>query len=199
MSANPASWGGVRFGLPEKLFVVAALVCAIVFFADLSAGAKLLNEFVTVVLGTIVLMRIVLQYARKLIWRLRNRLLAAYLFIAVIPILLLLVLAQVGTLLLTRQIGTYLVTAEVGRRVEMLKLTANRLARTPTPILAETVARSGYFLRERYPGLEILVRDVGGKEVRFPPESQCKRPPRGHGDASGIVARNGAFHLWAHA
>src|SRR4051812_27491468 len=59
---------------------------------------------------TIRLMRLAI---RRGIWRLRNRLLAAYLFMAVVPILLIGTLAVVAVRAIASQLAVYLVTSEL--------------------------------------------------------------------------------------
>ena len=54
---------------------------------------------------------------RKLIWRLRNRLIVAYVFIAVVPILLMLTLVGLGAYMLAGQVAVYLVRSELDRRL----------------------------------------------------------------------------------
>lgn len=191
--------GGVRLGLPEKLFVIAAAVCAVVWVAGLGTGAKLLNTLVTCVLGIIVLVRVGLSYSRVFLWRLRNRLGVTYFFIAVVPILLLLILAQLGTWVLAGQIGTYLLDVEMERRVNVLRLSAERMVNAPPQTRAEAVRRTGYVSRERNPGYEVLLEDEQGHAFRFPENSTLRMPPPGHGTRSGVVAWDGTFHLWAHA
>src|ERR1700693_4430679 len=68
---------------------------------------------------------------RRGIWRLRNRLLAAYLFMAVVPILLIGTLAIVGLRAAASQLAVYLVTSELDRRIEGLQLLGESLALEP--------------------------------------------------------------------
>ena len=53
---------------------------------------------------------------RNLIWRLRNRLIVAYLFIAVVPIVLILALMLVTSYALVGQMAVYLVNRELENR-----------------------------------------------------------------------------------
>ena len=55
-----------------------------------------------------------------LLWRLRNRLIAAYVFIAVVPVLLLLTMAGLAAYLLYWQLGSYVIYSEMEERVERL-------------------------------------------------------------------------------
>jgi sigma-B regulation protein RsbU (phosphoserine phosphatase) len=54
----------------------------------------------------------------RLLWSLRNRLIIAYLFIAVVPVVMLLVLGGLSASILYRQLGGYLLVQEVQDRVE---------------------------------------------------------------------------------
>src|ERR1017187_5731483 len=53
---------------------------------------------------------------RKSIWRLRNRLYVTWVFIGVVPIVLILALAAIGTWIVAGQIAVYLVSSELKRR-----------------------------------------------------------------------------------
>jgi len=185
-------------GLPEKLFLGSLAVGAACWAGGVGLAGQVLIWLVAAVLAVIVVGRGALRWSRILLWRLRNRLIVAYLFIAVIPLLLLLVMAQLGTWALTRQVGTYLLNAEMERRVTLLRETAARLATAPPADRAEAILRAGFLFRERFPGVEILVRDAAGKETRYPPEAGLEAPPVGFADRSGIIAKSGSFHLWAH-
>ena len=195
LSRGPAwSW----FGLPEKLFLGALAVGAASWIGGVGLAGQVLIWLVAAILGIIVIARGALRWSRLLLWRLRNRLIVAYLFIAVIPLVLLLVMAQLGTWALTRQVGTYLLNAELDRRITSLRETAVRLANAPPADRAEAILRAGFLFRERFPGIEILVRDQSGRETRYPPESDLGVPPTGFMNRSGVIAKDGYFHLWAH-
>ncbi len=61
-----------------------------------------------------------------LLWRLRNRLIAAYLFIAVVPVLLLLTMAGLAAYLLYWQLGSYVIYNEVeGRMIRLAEVTGS--------------------------------------------------------------------------
>src|SRR6185503_13302418 len=72
------------------------------------------------------------RYAlRNLIWRLRNRLIVAYLFIAVVPIVLILVLLATTAYVVVGQMAVFLVYTELQNRMGTLTFPANNLVRTP--------------------------------------------------------------------
>lgn len=183
-----------RLGRAGRIFVIALLVAVL-----LSAFKKL--EIVQAIAagtaffsGIILLIRLFKWTARHFIWRLRNRLIVAYVFIALVPILLIATLAYVTAWALSGQIGVYLVTSEFDRRVNFLKGAATNLARVPHAQRLAAVERLGVLFRERIPGLEIAVID--GKVERFPPEAEMELPPEGWKEATGIVTYQGDLHLW---
>jgi sigma-B regulation protein RsbU (phosphoserine phosphatase) len=64
--------------------------------------------------------RLIGWWRSRLLWSLRNRLIVAYLFIAVVPILLLLSLAIRSAQILYSQLGAYLLLEDINRRVDMM-------------------------------------------------------------------------------
>src|SRR5215469_9458317 len=65
---------------------------------------------------------------RQAIWRLRNRLLVAYLFIAVVPVVLILTLVAIAGWAVIGQMAVYLVTTELSHRQNALLRQAEALA-----------------------------------------------------------------------
>src|SRR5882762_1335813 len=69
------------------------------------------------------------QWARKrLLWSLRNRLVIAYLFIAVVPVLLLLTMAGLGAYLLYWQLGSFVLYTDMQERLERVSEVAATMA-----------------------------------------------------------------------
>ena len=69
------------------------------------------------------------MWAREhLLWSLRNRLVAAYVFIAVVPVLLLLAMAGLAAYLLYWQLGSYVIYTEMEERVERVGVVAAAMA-----------------------------------------------------------------------
>jgi sigma-B regulation protein RsbU (phosphoserine phosphatase) len=126
------------------------------------------------------------------IWRLRNRLLVAYLFIAVVPVGLIVTLAVLGGKALTRQLAVYLVTSELNRRIEALDLLAASLAGS-TP--AERRLDPAYVVR--YPGIAVVIRE-SGRETRYPRDADAPVPPDAWQTTQGLVERDGHYYLWSH-
>ena len=80
--------------------------------------------------GVIFGIRLLRRNLRQILWRLRNRLIVAYLFIAVVPILLIGILVAAAGYVLVGQIALYLVNSELERRTEALNAPAQFLAET---------------------------------------------------------------------
>ena len=68
------------------------------------------------------------RWRSQLLWSLRNRLIVAYLFIAVVPIILLLILASIAGQILYSQLGAYLLYSDIQRRVDILRDSAAHVA-----------------------------------------------------------------------
>ncbi|GIU75064.1 MAG: hypothetical protein KatS3mg004_2151 [Bryobacteraceae bacterium] len=188
-----------RAGWLERLFAAGVLAAlASQWFAPgrLLTAALQLAAFV---LGFLLVWRHGLRLVRRLIWRLRNRLIVAYVFIAVVPMLMLAVLTLAGAWVVSGQIGAYLLSVEMNRRVAALETMARSLARAAPQVRTEAVRRAGFFIRDRFRGAEILLKDEFGREVRYPDDASLPHPPDGHGDVAGLLVRDGRFYLWAHA
>lgn len=138
---------------------------------------------------------------RKAIWRLRNRLLVAYLFIAVVPVVLILALVAIAGWAVIGQMAVYLVNTELSHRENALMRQAEALANVPIGNPELTLSREAMILRTLFPNYELLMS--GREDLRFPAEGTLRHPPQEWGRASGLIVRkdNGQDRLyaWAHA
>jgi len=75
-----------------------------------------------------ILVRLIRLLRRRLLWSLRNRLIVAYLFIAVVPLLLLITMAALSAYLLELQIGAHLLRDDIAQRVNMITADTNAIA-----------------------------------------------------------------------
>ncbi|MGH9679068.1 MAG: hypothetical protein ACRD4Y_03890, partial [Candidatus Acidiferrales bacterium] len=136
----------------------------------------------------------------NLLWSLRNRLVTAYIFIAVVPVLLLLTMAGLAAYLMYWQLGSYVIYTEVEERVERLNAVAGamatsyaveatsgqRAAAQTLPVDADTYLKNAM---TALPGLKIetgtgedlLARKTGPRPNRF----------------RGLVFQNGVLALRA--
>jgi sigma-B regulation protein RsbU (phosphoserine phosphatase) len=148
--------------------------------------------------GAWLLFRVARMGVRKLIWRLRNRLLVAYLFIAVVPVLLVVSLAGMGFYILASQLGVYVALDELDHRVARLHAATEAVARSDAPARLHALRGSLRVLSGRFAGLIMILRQEGGTSV-LPEDSGLAAPPDGWGEANGIVFRDHRFFLWSHS
>lgn len=187
--------------LPKRRleFMAAAVWCGFLLGQYLAPASPwtVLLALAAFALGAGVLLRWLRWGVRKLIWRLRNRLLVAYLFIAVVPLVLVSGLVATGAWILAGQIAVYVATSELERKARMLSEVAQGLAATPVPSLPDRLRWVGPYLRERYRGLELAVFRGDGA-WRYPAESSLEKPPPGWADSAGLLLKEGALWVWAH-
>ncbi len=174
--------------------LIAALTAKYVFTASAAEALLVFAAFVT---GALVVFRWLLVGLKRVLWRLRYRLLLASLLLGIVPLAFVLVLVAVGAYFFTGQLAAYLITTEVEQRAHALLEPARGMARTPPRArLGQALWLVPYF-RERFSGFEVVISD--GRIWRYPENSSITPPPRGWGEASGLVRKGGALYLWAHA
>ncbi len=185
-----------RLGWIEKLFLL--FLAAYLLFRLVMPGNPLRSvaQLGATFLGVAVAVKLARAGIKKAIWRLRNRLIVAYLFIAVVPVVLILVLVGLSGYSLTGQIAVYLVSTELERRAESLIGPAEGLLSTPPAERADRIRWMAPYLEHRYPGLEVLLRDRG--EWRYPESSRLAAPPPGWTMDHGLLRKDGRLHIWAH-
>ncbi len=145
---------------------------------------------------------------RPVLWRLRNRLIVTYLFIGVMPILLLLLMGAVAGYLFAGQFATYVAISDLHSELQHLQAANDSLAAQLFPLeasgkLNEKIA--GEFTRasdERFPGRTVSVsRDgkgfvlsTGGGLLPISPE---RVPDFISADFTGFVVDQAVLHLRA--
>ena len=196
---DAVSWRGL--GRVEKITLVLVAIFALLFFSGIGQRYQTLAGLAAIFMGIVTVIKVGRMAMRNLIWRLRDRLIVAYLFIAVVPVVLLLSLMLVTSYALVGQMAVYLVNRELENRARTLSVRAESLTRAPArdPQIAMTRALTG--LQRTFPSFQILA--TGDQHFVFPENSQMAPPPEQWKNASGLVTRNdgGASHLyiWAHA
>src|SRR5580700_6883144 len=106
-----------RIDLFAMLLILAGAVSALL---DFNGGLFTLLKFLAVVATVYVVFRFAGWWRTRLLWSLRNRLIVAYLFIAVVPILLILTLVVLAGQILYSQLGAYLLYEDIHRRIAMM-------------------------------------------------------------------------------
>ena len=99
------------------LLVLAGVACELL---NLSAGIASFIRFISVLAAIYLIFRFIGWWRTRLLWSLRNRLIVAYLFIAVVPILLIATLVALAGQILYSRLGAYLFYEDMHRRIAML-------------------------------------------------------------------------------
>lgn len=149
----------------STLVAAGGLLLAILGF---NAGPSNFLKYLAVLAGIYLLFRLIGWWRKRLLWSLRNRLIVAYLFIALVPVLSVVLLAvQAGKLLYT-QLGSYLLYQDWQRRIEMLADGTEQIASAlnsrvqgVSPEVAERIvaAQEHEVYDARLPGLKIDFAD----------------------------------------
>jgi phosphoserine phosphatase RsbU/P len=87
-----------------------------------------LLQVVAILAGFYLFYRFWTRWRSQVLWSLRNRLIVAYLFIAVVPIILLLIFASLLGQIIYSQLGAYLLFHDVEDRLEMMRNSAEAIA-----------------------------------------------------------------------
>ncbi|MBA0088622.1 MAG: SpoIIE family protein phosphatase [Acidobacteria bacterium Pan2503] len=110
--------------------VCSAIVALGLLVALLGINGKVSSflEFLAVVAGVYLAARFIGWWRSRLLWSLRNRLVVVYLFIAVVPILSIVVLVVLAARILYSQLGAYLLYEDIHQRIEMIADIAQHIA-----------------------------------------------------------------------
>jgi sigma-B regulation protein RsbU (phosphoserine phosphatase) len=106
-----------RIDVLAILLILGGMTCAIL---DVSGGLASFLKFLAIVAAVYAVFRFAGWWRTRLLWSLRNRLIVAYLFIAVVPILLILTLVVLAGQILYSRLGSYLLYDDIHQRMGML-------------------------------------------------------------------------------
>ncbi len=95
---------------------------------DLHGGILSFVKFLAILSGFYLVFRVIGWGRSRLLWSLRNRLIVAYLFIAVVPILLIMTFVLLAGRFLYSQLGAYLLYEDLHRRMEMITDISHHIA-----------------------------------------------------------------------
>jgi sigma-B regulation protein RsbU (phosphoserine phosphatase) len=84
--------------------------------------------FLALVAGSYLLIRLIAWFRRNGLWSLRNRLLVAYLFIAVVPVMLLVGMAWLSAYIIYAQLGAHLLQTDLQERIDKVAAIADAVA-----------------------------------------------------------------------
>ncbi len=186
-----------KVGWAERIFILLVLLDILLGFVAPKSGWYPLVRLMAIITGIIVAFKLIRAGIKRAIWRLRNRLLVTYLFIAVVPVTLIGALAALATWTLTSQFALYLVTSELDRRLEALRFAAANIARLDSANSAN-VQKSAHFAETLFPSIEV-VDSTGGRLIHYPADSVLQTPPAPLKPPSGILLKDGKFYGFAWA
>jgi phosphoserine phosphatase RsbU/P len=185
-----------RLGKLDKAFLILLLVYVVLLLIVPASSFVSLLQFILFILGVWLVFRLTRAGLRKAIWRLRNRILVTYVLIAVVPILLILILAGLGSYMLAGQVAVYLARSELDRRVASMQDAADTLLHTNPAIRFESLRRTGEIYSERFPNLLLLIDDHG-TFLHWPANPAIGVPPKMEGDGNGVASYEGHYYAWA--
>jgi sigma-B regulation protein RsbU (phosphoserine phosphatase) len=190
---------GMRSG-PGQVKLAYVFLALLALFAILewgvkASGAATLVSIALVITGAILLVRFMHRAIRQSIWRLRNRLYVTYVFIGVVPIVLILALTALGIWIVAGQVTVYLVSSELERRAAALSAPAHQLSQAKPADRAVMASQMGRLLSARMPGLEIAVS--GNPVIHYPADGALTIPPDGWNDYTGYVMKDRRYYTAA--
>jgi sigma-B regulation protein RsbU (phosphoserine phosphatase) len=156
-----------NLGHSEKLFVlVLILEVTNEVLHQVNVGPLPFKGFIDltfIILASTLLLKYFLRLTRRFVWRIRNRLIVAYIFIGVVPVLLILAMLTVGLYVLMGQVATYLLTRELQHRNEIIRDCASILGWQAAEHfkkegLEQVAAQTLLHLQSRVPTLQAIIR-----------------------------------------
>lgn len=164
--------------LLDRIFTAVLILCILAWATHLDFYVSFIRGWV-VILFLISLGFLVVRFARwvrkRLLWGLRNRLVVAYVFIAVVPVVLLATMAGIFGYLIYLQLGAHMLTDDLNERISAAVSVADTLVRTmqsdqvtrdrATTNLSTMLAAPGpsavlASARQYLPGIEVEIRSV---------------------------------------
>src|SRR5215467_8699614 len=148
--------------------VCSALVVAglLVELLGISGGVFSFIEYLSVLAAVYILIRFVVWWRSRLLWSLRNRLIVAYLFIAVVPILSIVTLAVFAGRILYSQLGAYLLHEDLQRCTAMIADIAEHIAAAHATLPPGTSEEESERVLEAQ-SHTVHDRELPGLEIKF--------------------------------
>jgi sigma-B regulation protein RsbU (phosphoserine phosphatase) len=192
---------GLAFGRMEKIFIGLLLLYALLFFSGAAPGLQIWVLLAAFFCGLVCFFRLIRRVTRTMIWRLRNRLIVAYLFIAVVPVVLMVALLLGTSYAVVGQTAAYLAYTALNSRMRLLNLPAVAMSRGPSRDPQTALMRYEETLQGTFPGFEIL--STGENAFRYPAAATLEAPPEPWKNASGLITKGNGdkkrLYAWAHA
>jgi len=187
-----------RLSWPDLAAIIFVILGLTVWLAERSGGAYSFAKFAGLLSAGYLAFRAISWWRNRLLWSLRNRLIVAGLFLAMVPVLLLLTLAALGGQIFDSQLGGYLLYEDVhsrlGRMADSAASIAGAEASLPAAISDKVVeealdAQIRIAYAKELPGLKI--------EFHADPKRLARVAGPGAKEFTGILQSNGQTHLIA--
>jgi len=117
-----------RLSRPDLTAIMLLLAGGLAYVMDVSGRAFNFLRYFAVLAAIYLLFRLMAWGRNRMLWSLRNRLIVAGLFIAVVPVFLLILLAARSASILYSQLASYLLYEDIQRRKDMLADIAAHIA-----------------------------------------------------------------------
>jgi len=196
---NPLSSSLKMFWHRLSGFDIVALVIfglgAVVTIAEISGNIANFVKFLAVLCLFYLLFRFIGWWRSRLLWSLRNRLIVAYLFIALVPILLIVTLVALAGRILYSQLGAYLLYEDIQTRINTIADMAEHIAAAHGP---PTRGNSQVGLESILAGQSHVVhdRELPGLEITFSDDATLLRKvARGAESFAGLVQEEDKLSL----
>ena len=179
-----------------KAFLILVALYALLHFTRIATTLEPLVGLAAFLCGLVVLFRLARLGMRRAIWRLRNRLILAYVFIAVVPVVLIVLLVGIAGYVVIGQMAIYLVNTELTHRENALMRSAEGIARVPVHDAETALNRFAMMTHHNFPNFELRV--TGREDLRYPADATLEQPPAGWPHTEGLVIKGGRLYAWAH-
>src|SRR5215470_852664 len=117
-----------RLSVPDLVAAAFGVFGAVLLLIGRSGGIFSFLKYIALLCAVYLLIRFIAWWRARLLWSLRNRLIVAYLFIALVPVLLTAVLTIFFATLLYRQFGGYILSQDLQRRVNIIEAGSEQIA-----------------------------------------------------------------------
>jgi sigma-B regulation protein RsbU (phosphoserine phosphatase) len=157
-----------RLSRLDLVALVLFLLGGAVFLLGGSGVGLSFTKFLAAISAVYLIIRMIGWWRTKLLWRLRDRLIVAYLFIALVPVLLVLALAIFSGMILYTQLGGYLLYGDLQHRVQTVAEGAEQIATSlgsasavVSPAMAEQIVadQEHAVYDKQLPGLSVEYAD----------------------------------------
>ena len=173
-----------RLSWPDILALLFVAGGVVLILSGLSGGTFSFAKFLALLAGIYLLARLMSLWSQRLLWSLRNRLIVAYLFVALVPVLLVVLLSVQAAMILYTQLGGYLLYEDVQKRTDLIADGAEQIAAAlrsekgnlhRTDVEKIVSEQEHEVLDARLPGLQIefpadpalLARVAGSERTKF--------------------------------